>query len=518
MTKLLITIFLVFSLHCTFASHTYNGDLSYEYVGNATGIPNQYRVHFTLYYTLSGAVIPNSIIAEICSSCFATDSLTLMLDSGLIPVGNQIPCANNTNTFFANHYSGLVVLPGLCGDFSFQLDLGLRSQAIDNINSAGSSSMKLKVMLNNLQGTNSSPQFVSYPEFNYCVGQNAVWPNPFIESDADSVLITLATPLGGSGSCTAIPLAHTPMYTTTQPITTTPAQNASFIGNTPFLTFTPAALEVVTVRLEILEFRNDTTWGTTYLVGTATRDITLVIGLNCNPVAQSVLLDYNAPGIYLDPTSGLPTMDFWCHDSTFNLEFATPIRCTSIAADGSDFRMSTPNGLPVPIKSASAICDVFDETKTITFNLFNPITQNGDYILYSKKGTDGNTVINRCGFAMFEYDTLVLSVTNCSGIGINEAALNARIFIPNAFTPNGDGVNDFFKISIPEHEKGTFSLQIINRGGQLVHAKKEYTGQTWDGTQNGKPLPEGVYFVILTKTRQNSTQPEVIRQELTILR
>ena len=518
MRTILTSILLALSLNMATASHIYNGDLTYEYVGNSTGVANHYKVHLTLYYHDTIVNIPGSYTIEVCSSCFATDTLTLSLDSSMIPIGNQIPCAGTINQYFANHYSGLIVLPGLCGDFSFQLDLGFRASIIDNLNNPGISTCKLKVMLNNMQGPNSSPQFVSYPVLNYCIGQNAIWANPFVESDADSILVTLATPLGGSGTCTALPLAHAPGYTTTQPIPTTPAQSASFIGNTPFLAFTPAAIEVVTVRLEILEFRNDTTWGMSYQVGSATRDVTLFINLNCNPLAQGVLLDYNAPGIYIDPASGLPTMDFWCHDTTLNIAFATPIRCNSIAPDGSDFRMNTANGLPVPVKSASAVCDVLVETQMITLTLFNPITQNGDYVLYSKTGNDGNTVLNRCGFAMFEYDTLLIRVTNCSGIGINEEIHRDRIFIPNTFTPNGDGVNDYFQISIPEGEKGTFSLQILNRAGQVVYAKTDYAGEHWDGTQNDKPVPEGVYFVVLTQTQRNEAQPVVIKQQVTIFR
>lgn len=56
---------------------------------------------------------------------------------------------------------------------------------------------------------------------------------------------------------------------------------------------------------------------------------------------------------------------------------------------------------------------------------------------------------------------------------------------PNAFTPNGDGRNDFFLEG--------FDLVIINRWGQELYAGK--TG--WDGTFNGEPVSPGTYFYIV---------------------
>lgn len=67
--------------------------------------------------------------------------------------------------------------------------------------------------------------------------------------------------------------------------------------------------------------------------------------------------------------------------------------------------------------------------------------------------------------------------------------------IPNAFSPNGDGINDEFRIQVT----GLIfvnSLKIFNRWGQVVWETKEITNN-WKGTRNGEPLPVGTYYYML---------------------
>lgn len=66
-------------------------------------------------------------------------------------------------------------------------------------------------------------------------------------------------------------------------------------------------------------------------------------------------------------------------------------------------------------------------------------------------------------------------------------------FLPNAFTPNGDNVNDVLQVRSNFLEKITgFELQIYNRWGDLVF-KTENPMTGWDGTYKGKELPPDVY-------------------------
>ncbi len=78
---------------------------------------------------------------------------------------------------------------------------------------------------------------------------------------------------------------------------------------------------------------------------------------------------------------------------------------------------------------------------------------------------------------------------------------DAVIHIPNAFTPNGDGRNDFFGPfgKVP----GEYSMIIFNRNGEMVF-KSATTYSRWDGRYNGNIQPGGVFiYWIQYRDRQN---------------
>lgn len=81
-----------------------------------------------------------------------------------------------------------------------------------------------------------------------------------------------------------------------------------------------------------------------------------------------------------------------------------------------------------------------------------------------------------------------------------------RVYIPNVFSPNGDGINDIFYISTGEEVKEISTLQIFNRWGSPVFIKDNFPPNDphygWDGIVNGKPENTGVFVywaVILFK-------------------
>jgi gliding motility-associated-like protein len=89
------------------------------------------------------------------------------------------------------------------------------------------------------------------------------------------------------------------------------------------------------------------------------------------------------------------------------------------------------------------------------------------------------------------------------------------LWMADAFTPNGDGVNDYFTVSIAGHE--SFELLLYNRWGELVFTTTDpNTG--WDGNMaDGNPAPTGVYVVRIVAILPEKTIHSEIK-EITLFR
>ncbi len=96
--------------------------------------------------------------------------------------------------------------------------------------------------------------------------------------------------------------------------------------------------------------------------------------------------------------------------------------------------------------------------------------------------------------------TLRLRVSNQQGcVGFDDINIKyytgPEFYIPNAFTPNGDGNNDYFRF-IPVGIKEYHYFRIFNRWGELVYNSLDFR-RGWDGYYNGKPAVVDTYLWIL---------------------
>jgi gliding motility-associated-like protein len=109
-------------------------------------------------------------------------------------------------------------------------------------------------------------------------------------------------------------------------------------------------------------------------------------------------------------------------------------------------------------------------------------------------------------------------VDGCTATDTIEVKQDCYIDIPNAFTPNGDGINDYF-LPRPLLAKGlaTFKLSIYNRWGQLIFETEQIEGRGWDGKLNGVEQPEGVFVYKLDATFKDG-QIENRQGNITLIR
>jgi gliding motility-associated-like protein len=75
-----------------------------------------------------------------------------------------------------------------------------------------------------------------------------------------------------------------------------------------------------------------------------------------------------------------------------------------------------------------------------------------------------------------------------------EVTLPEYLYIPTAFTPDGDGLNDTF--AAKGQGISEFSIQIFNRWGNIIFESGDME-KPWDGTYKGEPVQEGTYVYII---------------------
>lgn len=111
----------------------------------------------------------------------------------------------------------------------------------------------------------------------------------------------------------------------------------------------------------------------------------------------------------------------------------------------------------------------FEHSGTYHVKLYAWFIQGNDTIIYPEEGEENAFVVE-----------------------ISESELE----IPNAFSPNGDGTNDEFKV-IKHKSIISFKATIFNRWGQKLYSWNDVNG-SWDGKYNGKTVKDGVYYINIT--------------------
>jgi len=98
------------------------------------------------------------------------------------------------------------------------------------------------------------------------------------------------------------------------------------------------------------------------------------------------------------------------------------------------------------------------------------------------------------------------------------ACINNAIYIPNVFSPNGDGVNDFFEIFLANQTtvRQVLKVEILDRWGNLVYFS-ENTMPKWDGRFGGKLSSPAVFFYKI-QLELNDGQTELLQGSLSLVR
>jgi gliding motility-associated-like protein len=91
-----------------------------------------------------------------------------------------------------------------------------------------------------------------------------------------------------------------------------------------------------------------------------------------------------------------------------------------------------------------------------------------------------------------------------------------NLFAENSFTPNGDGLNDYFMPQALAERSVNFKLQIMDRFGKVIYQTSN-ANEPWDGTSSGQTSPTGVYIWSVTLINEEG-QPEQYKGHITVIR
>ncbi len=90
--------------------------------------------------------------------------------------------------------------------------------------------------------------------------------------------------------------------------------------------------------------------------------------------------------------------------------------------------------------------------------------------------TQGNQIYE------YEYDAFTITISE------------SQLTVPNAFTPNGDGINDIFKVKEDYRSIVSFKATVFNRWGKKLYSWDDLDGG-WDGKSGGSDVPDGAYYL-----------------------
>jgi gliding motility-associated-like protein len=115
-------------------------------------------------------------------------------------------------------------------------------------------------------------------------------------------------------------------------------------------------------------------------------------------------------------------------------------------------------------------------------------------------------------FAVLKSGKISVSASNECGVGFDEVNVEIKncysVYVPNAFSPNDDGVNEYVSVYASSDVTAVKSFLIFNRWGDMVFEAQNFLPDTadkngWNGTAGGKPLNPDVYVYVVefvTKT------------------
>jgi len=244
---------------------------------------------------------------------------------------------------------------------------------------------------------------------------------------------------------------------------------------------------------------------------------------NCSTATDSIQLGYEAvPQVDLGEDTILCEGELLALDATFS-------RSTYLWQDGStspDYLIAQSGIYSVLVEN---LCGEASDEVEVTYQEVPPLSLGQDTTLciddilfldvYAPNSSfrwhNGDT---RPGFEVREAGRYHVELSHRCGTATDSIAIayqhcDCRFFLANAFSPNGDQINDEFGPSFACTYK-QYRLQIYNRWGHLMFETQD-PSQHWDGTVTGRSVPEGVYVWVMRY--ESAVTPGIVEQKGSVM-
>jgi len=186
-----------------------------------------------------------------------------------------------------------------------------------------------------------------------------------------------------------------------------------------------------------------------------------------------------------------------------------------------NFTVTEPNDVTLQFQPQQINIDMGKSANVNVSSNFDP------FVTYSWSPTQGLSCADCSNPEISAVNTTTYTVQAIATINGNECAAsehlvvtvipNYDLFIPNAFSPNGDGANDMFMLYGNLQALKQIQMRIFNRWGEKVFETNNINFQ-WDGTFVGAPLPPGVYTYTLQAVFLNNYSDANLKGSLTVIK
>lgn len=526
------------------ATHIVGGEMNYKYLGS-----NDYEIRLTVYRDCWVGVPPFDSPATVGIFNSSNQLLYVLnmpfLGLDTLPPEINDPCMIPPVDFCyeVTTYIDTINLPPLAGGYQLSYQRCCRNQFILNIINPTCAGATYYAFIPGpeLVASNSNPVFKKWPPPFICADKPWIFDHSAIDYDGDSLVYELFQPFDGlNGQCPIIG-NFTPNLSTNCPNSYTLCPNLPVNPPFPFITWkapystndmlggvpmrvnsstglvtaTPNLQGYFVIGVKVKEYRHGV------LISETKRDFQLIV----KPCPSYVVAAAQAPQAICASNNVSFVNNSTGNNLGFNWYFGDPttLADTSHVVSPTYTYPGTGNYSVTLVAYVSdkplcndtvtttvAISDLFKSSFTYTpqacsenIVAFSANVQSppGTTPTWSWNFGDGQTSTNQNPTHTYTQGgnyiiNLITTIPNSVGCADTLSAqtirveANPEVYIPNTFTPNGDGFNDVFKVRGPQF--AIFYFAVYNRWGQLIFETNDIT-QGWDGTYKGKLADPGVF-------------------------